>query len=465
MNIDSQNPFKEDQDDQNDQNDQSPNNQHTESPNDQNIESSADRPAEASSCQQPEAKLESPKEPARRKKTPPPDPMNVFFNWFRNNNPLYLLSVALMLAGLYLAGSELESGKMNSILTVTGFFAVQNIYEILMIGMALYLLKNRIQSDHGRLLLILVLVFLGDLTGYQVHISGKDQVVGYAATAVYMVLAALKLIIVLKVLNLKMHSSRVFYVFSAFSLIWIGPKVADYMVNSVGTASIGFFDGSYSYYSLWLAAGLIHLPLIIENWRKNTLADYEENEYLGNATHFWRWLIVFPFIVMPIYLYFFAMSEQIRFMESSLSVPALLAAWAVCAAFFAQTVWRKVCEEWIGLNIYDSVVMLLFLVTTMSLASSFTAPVVINHILLIAGLSATWLTRENRVNGAGLSCVAIWYTGAQLKVAGTTAVNYGTSLSRTAWAAILMGGSFVLLALGFIVSLIRNGKGNSEEKN
>ncbi|EKD81424.1 MAG: hypothetical protein ACD_39C01818G0004 [uncultured bacterium] len=107
--------------------------------------------------------------------------------------------------------------------------------------------------------------------------------------------------------------------------------------------------------------------------------------------------------------------------------------------------------------------MLLFLVTTMSLASSFTAPVVINHILLVAGLTATWLTRDNRVNGAGLSCVAIWYTGAQLKVAGNAAVNYGTSLSRTAWAAILMGSSFVLLTLGFIVSLIRNGKGTTEE--
>ena len=452
MNIDSRNPFKQDQDEE------SPNIQNTESPNEQNTSSSADLPEESNTSHSPEIATDKPKGPPRRNVPSPPDPANVFFSWFRNNNPLYLLSVVLMLAGLYLAGSDLEAGKMNSIYTVTGFFAVQNVYEILMICMALYLLKNRIQSDHGRLLLIMVLVFLGDLTGYQVHISGKDQYVGSVTTGLYMAFAALKLYAVLKVLNLKTHSSRVFYAFSAFSLIWIGPKVADYMVNSVGIASIGFFDGSYSYYSLWLAAGLIHLPLIIQNWRKNTLADYEENEYLGNATSFWRWLIVFPFIVMPVYLYFFAMSEQIRFMDSSLSVPALLAAWAVCAAFFAQTVWRKACEEWIGLNIYDSVVMLLFLVTTMSLASSFSAPVIINHILLVAGLTATWLTRENRVNGAGLSMMVVWYTGAQIKVAGTVAVNYGTSLSRTAWAAILMGGSFVLLGLGFIVSLIRNGK-------
>jgi hypothetical protein len=52
-----------------------------------------------------------------------------FWKWIRNNNPLYLLSVAFMLLGLYLAGVELEKGNI-SILAVTGFFAVQNLYEL-----------------------------------------------------------------------------------------------------------------------------------------------------------------------------------------------------------------------------------------------------------------------------------------------------------------------------------------------
>ncbi|MBU1107323.1 MAG: hypothetical protein KKB51_11690 [Candidatus Riflebacteria bacterium] len=423
----------------------------------QNTDSTHDQPAEAILVDTQESA------PLSRRSPSVHEPENDFFNWFSNNNPLYLLSVALMLAGLYLVGSELESGKINSISTVTGFFAVQNLYELVMIGMALYLLKNHIQSDHGKLLLILVLVFLGDLTGYQVHIAGKDQFVGNITTMIYMALAAAKLFVVVKVLNLKVYGSRIVYIFSAFSLIWVGPKIADFMVNSVGKVSIGFFDGSYSYYSLWLLAGLIHLPLIIENWRTNSLDDHEQNEFLGNATPFWRWLMVFPFIVMPIYLYFFAMRDQSRFMENSVSLPALIASWAVCAAFFAQTIWRKKCEEWIGLNVFDSAVLLLFLGATMSFASSFSMPVIINHILLIVGLTATWLTRENRVNGAGLGFVVLWYTGAQVKVVGGAAVKYGTSLSRTAWAAILMLGSFILLGLGFLVSIVRKGKINTDE--
>lgn len=380
-----------------------------------------------------------------------------FFSWFRSNNPLYLLSVVFMLLGLYLVGSELETGKV-SITTVTGFFAVQNFYEIVMIAMALYLLKNHIQSGHGKLLLVFVMVFLGDLTFYQVRISGMHQLAGNITTLVYIALAVVKFYVVIRVLDLKIHLTRVFYVFSAFALIWVGPKLAYYMVDLVGKSSIGFFDGSYFYYSLWLTAGLIHLPLIIENWRNNNLQAYEENACLGNATTFWRWLMVFPFIVMPAQLFVNAMSDSYGFMDASLPLVAVIAPWAIGAAFFAQSLWRRQCQDLIGLNLFDSVVMILMGGVTMYYASATTVPAVLNHILLIAGLVITWLTRANRINGMGLGFVTFWYCGLQIKAVTTSAIEYGTGLSRTVWAGILMAGSFVLLGLGFLLSIDRKDK-------
>lgn len=384
-----------------------------------------------------------------------------FFNWFRKNNPLYLLSVVFMLLGLYLVGSELETGKI-SILTVTGFFAIQNLYEILMIGMALYLLKNHIQSDHGKLLLIFVMVFLGDLTFYQVRISGMHQLAGNITTFAYIALAIAKFVVVIKVLDLKIHGARIFYAFSAFALIWVGPKIAYYMVDSIGKGNIGFFDGSYFYYSLWLIAGIIHLPLIIENWRTNTLEDHEPNPYLGNATPFWRWLMVFPFIVMPVQLYFNSMSDSYSFMEKSLPLPAVIVPWAVCAAFFVQTMWRKKCEEWFGINAFDTAVMVTFLLVVMIFAPSFSLPVIINHLLAVTGLVVTWISRENHANGMALGFMAVWYAGAQLKVMASSAIKFGSGMSRTAWAALLMLGSFVLLGLGFLISINRSDKKDPE---
>jgi len=382
-----------------------------------------------------------------------------FFTWFQKNNPLYLLSVLFMLMGLYLVGSELETGKI-SILTVTGFFAIQNLYEIAMIAMALYLLKNRIQSDHGKLLLVFVMVFLGDLTFYQVRISGMDMFAGNIVTIIYIGLALAKFYFVIRVLDLKIHRARMVYAFSAFLLIWTGPKVAYYLVDSVGTGSIGFFDGSYVYYSLWLIAGLIHLPLIVSNWNKSSFGETEKNAYLTDATPFWKWLMVFPFVVMPLQLYFNVMTVTNGYLGKALSMPEVILPWALGAAFFIQTIWQKECEDLIGLKHYDAGVLLVSLCIVMAFSGALSLPSLINYLLVITGLAASWLSRANTAAGVGLGFLAFWHTGSQLKIAASAAVNYGSGMTKTAWAALLMLGSFVMLGLGFLLSV---GRGKTKD--
>lgn len=400
---------------------------------------------------------------------------NSFVEWFRKNNPLYLLSVVLMLFGLYLAGSELETGNVSA-LAVSGFFAIQNLYEILMVGMALYLLKNRIQPEHGKLLLIFVLLFLGDLTFYQVRISGLNAAAGSVATVVYILMAVIKFAAVIKVLGLTIHKARIFYVFSAFTLIWVAPKVAYLIVDSIGKESLSYFDGSYSFYTLWLIAGLIHLPLIIENWKTNLLNTHQENAYLGNETTFWRWLIIFPFVLLPVQLLLNVMSDSYRMVNPTLPTAAIIAPWLLGAAFFIQTLWRHHIRTHNHLNTFDSIVMLSFLAIVMLTSSAVTLPVVINYFLLITGLVVTWLTRDNHLNASGMAFVGLWHAGDQMLRGASSVVHYGSGLSRLAWAGILMFGSFVLLVTGFIFSIGKpasgkpmndqeTGKASSEDAN
>lgn len=383
---------------------------------------------------------------------------NGLSQWLRNNNPLYLLSVVLMLGGLYLAGSELETGQVSS-LAVSGFFLIQNIYEIIMVTMALYLLKKKIQPQHGKLLLFFVLLFLGDLTFYQVRISGLSTTAGGIATGVYMLMAAVKLAAVIKVLGLTVHHTRLFFVAGAFSLIWVAPKVGYYLVDSIGRESFGYFDGSYVFYSLWLIAALLHLPLIIENWRSNNLGLRVENEYLGDETVLWRWLLIFPFIVLPLQMTINVMSDSYRFIAPTLSLGTIIAPWLLAAAFFAQTLWRHFFSSQQNINIYDSAVMLIYLIVIKVSAPDFSVPVLINHALLVAGLTATWLSRCNHINAGILALTGLWHTGQQVMSGARVAVNYGSSLSRTAWAGILMSFSFILLLTGFFFSL-NNQSGN-----
>ncbi len=376
--------------------------------------------------------------------------------WFRKNNPLYLLSVVLMLTGLYLAGSELESGYVPG-MAVSGFFLMQNLYEIIMVAMALYLLKNKIQPEHGKLLLFFVLLFLGDLTFYQVRISGLSAAAGNIATGVYMLLAVIKIAAVIKILGLTVHRTRLAYAAGAFSLIWVAPKVAYMLVDSIGRESFGYFDGSYVFYSLWLIAGLIHLPLIVENWRVNNLAAPAENEYLGNETVFWRWLIIFPFVILPLQMAMNVMSDAFRYVSPTLPVMAVVAPWLLAAAFFAQTLWRHLLNSQFRLIVCDSLIMGVFLLVVKLSSSDFNLSGIINHVFLVAGLSVTWLTRANMVNGGILGMMGLWHAGAQMLAGAKTAVAYGAGLSRIAWAGILMLVSFVTLVAGFLFSLHRNG--------
>jgi len=375
-----------------------------------------------------------------------------FGRWFRDNNPLYLLSVLLMLLGLHLVSSDAQASNLG-VHGLLAFFAVQNVYEIIMVVMALYLLKNQIQAGHGKILLLFVLLFLGDVTFYQVRISGLSAFYGNMATMVYFVLGLIKFAAVIKVLNLTIYHWRIFYVGGAFALIWIGPKLAYNIVDSVGKAASGYFDATSIIYFVWCAAGLIHLPLVIENWRKSTLSEEKEHHLVGNETTFWRYLMIFPMVMMPIQLILNVMADSSLSLAKSTPAITLVLPWLVMAGFFVQAMWRKAIEESVGLNNYDGGLLAFSLIVVMATTQAEVVPVTLNFVLVVTGMVLTLITRGNLFSGLGLSMIIVYFSGKQFLEIGKQAVNYGSGMSKTAWAAILMAGSFFMLGLGFLISI------------
>ncbi len=375
-----------------------------------------------------------------------------FSDWFKNNNPLYLLSVLFMLLGLHLVSSDAQASNL-SVNGLLAFFAIQNIYEILMVGMALYLLKSKIQPGHGKLLLLFVLLFLGDVTFYQVRISGLSVALGNLATLVYMVLACIKLAAVIKALNLKIYHWRIFYVLSSFSLIWIGPKITYNLMDSIGKSVSSYFNATTIIYLIWLTAGLIHLPIIIKHWFSNQLNEPEENSFIGNETTFWRYLMVFPFIIMPVQLLLNVMADSSLSISSSTPSVTLIVPWFIMAGFFAQTMWKRSISKIIKINLFDSILLGFATLVTMVTLDAELTPVIINFTIAISALLITVITRKNTQNAAILGFVGLYFSGTQFYSAAKSAVNYSKGLSKTAWAGILMAGSFVTLGLGFLLSI------------
>jgi hypothetical protein len=378
-----------------------------------------------------------------------------FLEWFKQNNPLYLLSVVFMLLGLYLVSFDAQTSKIG-VNGLIAFFAIQNIYEIVMVVMALYLLKNKIQPRHGKFLLAFVLLFLGDVTFYQVRISGLSVIHGNLTTFVYIILAIIKFAAVIKVLQLTIYRWRIFFVASSFALIWIGPKIAYNIIDSVGTISSHYFDATTILYALWFIVGLIHLPTIVINWTNNRLDVPENHELVGNETSFWRCLMIFPFIMLPIQLMLNVMADSSLTINKAIPPISLVFPWILMAGFFVQAMWKKTLSEFVNQNQYDSFILITLLIIAMAATtktcSSFS---MINASMVNLALLITAITRQNLVNAFALGSFALFVTGQKLFSGLKEAVEYSSELSKSAWAAILMVASFAMLALGFVVSLMK----------
>src|ERR671913_2259379 len=97
--------------------------------------------------------------------TPPAPPRNSnpLLRFLVHHNPFYLLSALCMIAGCYALNAVLDvrSGQVKSILVLVGTL---NLYEFMLLGLGVYLIRRRNVVRDGRTLLLLQAVFLVDLT-------------------------------------------------------------------------------------------------------------------------------------------------------------------------------------------------------------------------------------------------------------------------------------------------------------
>jgi hypothetical protein len=115
-------------------------------------------------------------------------------------SPLFLLSALSMLVGCYTLSHALalQPGQTSKLLVL---LATLNVYEALVIGLGLFLIVRRRRDRDGRLLLLLEVLFLADATLLNGEAFAADFTMGARVSAVALMLAFLKLIVILRVLS------------------------------------------------------------------------------------------------------------------------------------------------------------------------------------------------------------------------------------------------------------------------
>jgi hypothetical protein len=119
------------------------------------------------------------------------------------HNPFYLLSALSMLFGCYTLSNALrmEAGQSWKVLVLLGTL---HVYEFLLIGLALFLIRQRAMPRDGGILLRLEVLFLVDATLLNAEAFTANVATGALVNGACLALAALKLGLILKTLGARL---------------------------------------------------------------------------------------------------------------------------------------------------------------------------------------------------------------------------------------------------------------------
>ncbi len=391
--------------------------------------------------------------------------------WIRRNNPFYLISVLLMFCGLYLASMDCKVKGSDALETLISFYLIQNIYEIAILAMALYLLKNKINQRHGNILLFFLAIFLSEATMYQSAITSvcyKEGLwISLLVSFIYFFLAAAKVFAVIYYLRLKVRLSAIFFALSAFLLIYLSPQYVNYILVSTRSGGDLLTAGSWEIYFIWLAAALVQLPFIVNSWKKTSISGFLENAYVGCENKLYRAFVLIPFIVLPIQMALNLHPDIHSLNPYIIDSNYCIALYIYFGSFFIEALYRNFIEDSIGINNYNFacgifILMFIYITRPMNLlvfGNYMIYPHRINVFFIAAALIATAITRENRMC-AGLLCVILFYYAKNLFMFTIqNAYDYFIYKSTpVVKAAIIIMLSFLTLGAGFALSVSGNKK-------
>ena len=165
-------------------------------------------------------------------------------------NPFYLISAMFMLAGLFSLNDSLDWSPLP-VGNVLILIATLNLYEMLLIGLALFLHQRGVRRD-ATMLLVIEAFFLVDAGFLNSEIVTQDLEIGLVVNLILLVLAAVKVACVFRGLHLPLRSGPFVLIMLQIAVLTAMPGVFKYVSSSRNGAL-----PAVTMYAFWWVIGAI----------------------------------------------------------------------------------------------------------------------------------------------------------------------------------------------------------------
>jgi hypothetical protein len=173
-----------------------------------------------------------------------------FLRFIHDRNPFYLLSALCMFTGFRVILGALNSAP-GDWKTLLELIVTLNVYEVVMIGLALFLIVRRGLRRDGWILLGIEALFLVDLTNLNAELFTAMPRLGAMVNLVLLLLAMVKIVAVVRVLGLRLPIGTYAYIAGQMAFLLGLPGVFRLMRSSAAAVS------PLQIYSLWWLVALL----------------------------------------------------------------------------------------------------------------------------------------------------------------------------------------------------------------
>ena len=391
-----------------------------------------------------------------------------FLQYVADNNPFYLLSAASMLLACLLLSNTTTWSPIAARKLVM-LIVTLNVYELLLVGLGLYLITRRNHLRDGVMLLVLEAVFLADVGFLNSELYTESLQAGLVVNGVLLAVGLLKLVAIFRTLGLPLVSAA--FALTTTTLVTLLGHAALFRWISAGHS--GRLPDGVMYAAWWGLAGLHAAYALITRWAPQhafggTRAGVRERG-LGHvfvslmlvslAAHFGtsHWIYSCPFQapdVSPVLIGLAVLTASVggSLFANHRDLKVLSALLPIAAVLTAQAPSPRLTAAMQSVGI--TTVQLTLVAAYLALVYAFALRRFVRFAAIGVAAAAvyvfgpTWATVQQWASVAGdaITRAGQWLAAATDRV---------TPRSQGAWGTIALAAAFVMLAIGAAINLLR----------